>query len=157
MAINDITMTGNIVFDPEFSGGNGKKSRTKFRIASTTRLRDPSGAWVDGDTLFMDVVCFDSLAENVVQSLGKGSPVIVNGRLKVRTVERPVESPEGHPTGQTRLVTYTSIVAAAVGPDLSRVAIQVRTTKGPAAVRQEEAALAEVADVLERDAQVASH
>jgi single-strand DNA-binding protein len=155
MAINDITMTGNIVFDPEFSGGNGKKSRTKFRIASTSRHRDPSGAWVDGDTVFIDVVCFDSLAENVVQSLGRGSPVIVNGRLKMRTVERAVESPDGQSTGRTRTVTYTSIIASAVGPDLSRVATQIRTDKSPAAMRQEEAALAEVADVMERDTQVA--
>lgn len=154
MALNDITITGNLVYDPEFSGGNGKKSRAKFRIASTPRHRDPDGTWVDGDTTFLDVVCFASLAENVVQSLGRGSPVIVNGRLQTRTVERSVES-EGRPTGETRKVTYTTIVAAAVGPDLTRVATQVRTDKGAGAVRQEEAALAEVADVMERDAQVA--
>ncbi len=154
MALNDITITGNLVYDPEFSGGNGKKSRAKFRIASTPRHRDPDGTWVDGDTTFLDVVCFASLAENVVQSLGRGSPVIVNGRLQTRTVERAVES-EGRPTGETRKVTYTTIVAASVGPDLTRVAIQIRTDKGAGAVRQEEAALAEVADVMERDAQVA--
>ncbi len=155
MALNDITITGNLVYDPEFSGGNGKKSRAKFRIASTPRHRDSDGNWANGDTTFLDVVCFDSLAENVVQSLGRGSPVIVNGRLQTRTVERVVESAEGHPTSETRKVTYTTIVAAAVGPDLTRVATQVSTGKGAGAVRQEDAALAEVADVMERDAQVA--
>jgi len=155
MALNDITITGNLVYDPEFSGGNGRKSRAKFRIASTPRHREPDGTWADGDTTFLDVVCFDSLAENVVQSLGRGSAVIVNGRLQTRTVERPVESAEGRPTGETRKVTYTTIIAASVGPDLARVATQVRTGKGAGAVRQEDAALAEVADVMERDAQVA--
>ncbi len=155
MALNDITITGNLVYDPEFSGGNGRKSRAKFRIASTPRHREPDGTWADGDTTFMDVVCFAGLAENVVQSLGRGSPVIVNGRLQTRTVERPVESAEGRPTGETRKVTYTTIIAASVGPDLNRVATQVRTDKGSGAVRQEDAALAEVADVMENNAQVA--
>lgn len=147
MSINDTTMTGNIVFDPRYSGGNGKKSRTSFRIASTSRHREMNGTWVDGDTTFMDVVCFGTLAEHVVESLGKGSPVIVTGRLQSRTVE-----PEG---SDGRKTTYYEIVAAAVGPDLSRVAVEVRSIKGSGASRQEDRAMAEVADVMERASQVA--
>lgn len=159
MATNDITLTGNLVFDPKFSGGNGKTSRTSMRIASTARQRGSDGTWVDGDTTFIDVICFGSLAENVVQSLGRGSPVLVTGRLRTRTVELPVESETGAPTGQTRKVTFTDILATAIGPDLTRCATQVRTAKGAGAQRQEEAALAEVAEVMtgmiERDSQVA--
>lgn len=159
MSTNDITMTGNLVYDPKFSGGNGKRSRSTLRIASTPSHRNSEGVWVDGETTFMDVICFGSLAENVVQSIGRGSPVIVTGRLRTRTVEQPVESTEGSPTGQTRTVTYTDILASAIGPDLTRCATQPRTAKGPGAVRQEEAALAEVAEVMtqvsERDPQVA--
>lgn len=155
MTTNDITMTGNLVFDPKFAGGNGKKPRATLRIASTPRHRGPDGDWVDGETTFMDVICFGSLAENVVQSVGRGSPVIVAGRLRTRTVELPVEAENGAPNNQTRKVTYTDILASSIGPDLARCATQQRTIKGPGAVRQEEAALAEVAEVMERDAQVA--
>ena len=157
MNINEITMNGNVVFDPRFSGGNGKKSRTIIRLANTQRRRESDGTWVNGDTVFIDVICFGTLAENVVESVSKGSPVVVSGRLRSNTVE-VVDSQgggEAQGSGSVRTVTYFEIIASTVGPDLSRGATQFRMNKGAAAIRQEERALQEVADVMERDAQVA--
>jgi single-strand DNA-binding protein len=157
MNINEITMNGNVVFDPRFSGGNGKKSRTLIRIAHTQRRRESDGTWVDGDTTFIDVICWGLLAENVVESVSKGSPVIVSGRLRSRTVETVETSlgADSNTANSGRTTTYFEIIASAVGPDLSRGATQFRSAKSAGAARQEERALQEVADVMERDAQVA--
>ena len=152
MTINDIVMTGNLVYDPRFSGGNGKKSRTSFRIANTQRYRQADGTWVDGDTTFMDVVCWGFMAENVVESLGKGNPVIVVGHLRTREVDAPESAgtEESRDSQSTpRKTTYTEIVATAVGPNLARVATRMHLVKGPGATRQEEAALAEVSQVMQ--------
>jgi hypothetical protein len=155
MNLNDIVISGNAVYDPKFSGGNGKTSRASLRIASTDRRRDAQGNWVDGDTLFIDVVCWRTLAEHVVQSVGKGTPVIVTGKLRSRAVEVAQEGTDGgpRPDGPPRWVTYYEIDASTVSVNLARVATQPRSTKGPGALRQEEAALAEVAEVMERNAE----
>jgi Single-stranded DNA-binding protein len=152
MSINDVVMSGNLVYDPKFSGGNGKVSRASFRMANTNRRKDAEGNWIDGDTLFIDVVCWRSLAEHVVESIGKGTSVVVTGRLKSRVVESPGAASD---SATPRWITYYEIEAASVGVNLARVATTIRTDKGPGAARQEDAALAEVADVMERDAQVA--
>lgn len=152
MSINDIVMTGNLVYDPRFSGGNGKKSRASFRIANTQRYRESDGSWVDGETTFMDVVCWGFMAENVVESLGKGNPVIVVGHLRIRQVDAPAvpgaEEPVGAPSAP-RKVSYTEIVATAVGPNLARVATRIHLVKGPGAARQEESGLAEISQVMQ--------
>ena len=152
MSINDVVMSGNLVYDPKFSGGNGKVSRASFRIANTNRRKDAEGNWIDGDTLFIDVVCWRSLAEHVVESIGKGTSVVVTGRLKSRVVEPPGAASD---SATPRWITYYEIEAASVGVNLARVATTIRTDKGPGAARQEDAALAEVADVMENNAQVA--
>lgn len=158
MSTNEITMSGNVVFDPKFSGGNGKKSRATFRLANTIRHRVPDGTWVDGDTTFIDVVCWGVLAEHVVESIGKGSPVIVTGRLRSRSVEAPAQTHTGEPgtpSPNPRKITYYEIVATSVGVDLARVPTQIRSVKGAGARRQEDRALEEVAHLMESGADVA--
>jgi len=59
-----------------------------FRIASTPRTFDrQSNEWKDGETLFLPCNVWREQAENLVESLTKGSRVIVMGRLKPRTYE----------------------------------------------------------------------
>jgi len=49
-----ITITGNLVDDPELRFTPAGQPVTKFRIASTPRYRDnATGEWKDGDTLFL--------------------------------------------------------------------------------------------------------
>lgn len=152
MNVNEITMSGNIVYDPKFSGGNQKVSRCYFRIANTHRWYSESqGGWVDGDTTFIDVVCWRSMAENSVQSLDKGMPVIVTGRLTSTTVEAAAHAGESGAgsTDQPRKITKYHIDATAVGINLARVATQIRSssdTKSTAVQRQEAHALRDAAD-----------
>src|SRR5205823_9356554 len=60
----------------------------KFRVASTPRTMDrTSNEWKDGEPLFLACTVWRQAAENVAESLQRGSRVIVQGRLKQRTYE----------------------------------------------------------------------
>jgi single-strand DNA-binding protein len=59
-----------------------------FRIASTPRtFNRQTNEWEDGDTLFLSCSIWRQAAENVAESLTRGTRVIVQGRLKARTYE----------------------------------------------------------------------
>lgn len=60
----------------------------KLRLLSTSRRYDKSqGQWVDGDRLFVEVVCWRDLADHVSESVFKGDPLVVTGRLYTRDYE----------------------------------------------------------------------
>lgn len=81
-----ITVVGNLVGDPEPRVSQAGKSWTTFRIASTPRVRDrQSGDFTDGETLWLGCRAYGQYADNIVQSLMKGSRVIVQGRLSQRS------------------------------------------------------------------------
>jgi single-strand DNA-binding protein len=59
-----------------------------FTVASTPRIYDrQSGEWKDGEALFLRCNIWREAAENVTESLTRGSRVIVTGRLKQRSFE----------------------------------------------------------------------
>src|SRR3954462_14624132 len=55
-----------------------------FRVAVTPRLRK-DGTWVDGETAWYTVTAWRTLADHVRDSIRKGDPVIVHGRLRTET------------------------------------------------------------------------
>ena len=56
-----------------------------FTVASTNRMLDKTtNEWKDGDTVFIRCSVWRQYAENVAESLTKGTRVVVTGRLKVR-------------------------------------------------------------------------
>jgi single-strand DNA-binding protein len=60
----------------------------KFRIASTPRYLDKAtGQWKDGDSLFLTVNVWRQAAENVAESMTRGTRAIVTGRLRQRSYE----------------------------------------------------------------------
>src|SRR3982751_3623218 len=83
-----ITVIGNLTDDPELRFTPSGAAVAKFRIASTPRFLDKaSGEWKDGDPLFLACNCWRQMAENVAESLQRGSRVIVSGRLRQRSYE----------------------------------------------------------------------
>ena len=55
-----------------------------FRVACTPRrFQRSTGTWVDGATQWYTVTAWRALAENCQQSLRRGDPVVVHGRLTV--------------------------------------------------------------------------
>ena len=83
-----ITVIGNLTDDPELRFTPSGAAVAKFRIASTPRTLDrASGEWKDGDPLFLACSVWRQAAENVAESLQRGSRVIVSGRLRQRSYE----------------------------------------------------------------------
>jgi single-strand DNA-binding protein len=122
-----ICAVGNVATQPVHRE-DGRGPVARFRLAATPRYWDREKAmWVDGHTNFFTVWTRRSLAANVAASLSVGDPVVVHGRLKVRTETRD---------GQTR--TDADIEAAAVGHDLARgTSAFRRTTRAEAGVPHE--------------------
>jgi single-strand DNA-binding protein len=115
-----ICAVGNVATQPVFREPSSGAS-ARFRLAATARYWDrEKSAWTDGHTNFFTVWANRQLASNAMASLNVGDPVIVQGRLKVRT-----ETREGN--------TWTSadIDAVAIGHDLSRGTTAFRRSGRP--------------------------
>ncbi len=83
-----ITVIGNLVDDPELRFTPSGAAVANFRIASTPRTFDKqTNEWKDGETLWLGCSVWRQAAENVAESLTKGTRVIVQGRLKSRSYE----------------------------------------------------------------------
>jgi single-strand DNA-binding protein len=83
-----ITVIGNLTNDPELRFTPGGHAVANFTIASTPRtFNRQTNEWEDGETLFLRSTLWREAAENVAESLVKGTRVIVSGRLKSRTYE----------------------------------------------------------------------
>ena len=90
MAAGDtqITMAGNLVDDPELRFTPAGQPVARFRVASTPRYLDKNtNEWKDGDSLFLTCNVWRQAAENVAESLTRGTRVIVSGRLRQRSYE----------------------------------------------------------------------
>lgn len=83
-----ITIIGNLVEDPSLRFTPAGAAVANFTVASTPRTFDrQSNEWKDGDALFLRCNIWKEAAENVAESLTRGSRVIVSGRLKQRSYE----------------------------------------------------------------------
>jgi single-strand DNA-binding protein len=79
-----VVVIGNLTDDPELRFLPNGTAMAKFRVASTPRTLDrESGQWKDGDPLFLSCTAWRDMAENIAESLTKGTRVIVSGRLKL--------------------------------------------------------------------------
>lgn len=107
-----VTVVGNVLHEPEWrkTANTGALVAT-FKIASTSRrLNRETGQWVDGHSLRVRVNCWRALASNVKNSVTRGDPLVVTGRLFTRDwVDE---------SGVKR--TLYELEAASVGHDLSR-------------------------------------
>ncbi|AFA75908.1 putative single-strand binding protein [Gordonia polyisoprenivorans VH2] len=83
-----ITVVGNLTAEPELRFTPSGAAVASFTVASTPRTFDrQSNEWKDGEALFLRCSIWREAAENVTESLTKGTRVIVQGRLKQRSYE----------------------------------------------------------------------
>jgi len=83
-----ITIVGNLTADPELRFTPSGAAVANFTVASTPRTFDrQANEWKDGETLFMRCSVWREAAENVAESLHRGTRVIVQGRLKSRSYD----------------------------------------------------------------------
>ena len=69
--MNSFNVTANLVADPELRFGNSGKAYVRLRVAESRGENKESN--------FYDVTAFESLAENVADSLHKGDRVVIDG------------------------------------------------------------------------------
>ena len=111
-----VTVTGNVVADPELRFTQGGQPVCSFRIASTPRLYDKgANEWKDGESLFLTCNVWRQAAENVAESVTRGMRVIVTGRLRMRSYETK--------EGEQR--TVYEVEADDVGPSLRNASAKV--------------------------------
>ncbi|MER7836459.1 single-stranded DNA-binding protein [Streptomyces sp. NPDC096040] len=104
-----VCAVGNVATQPVYRELAAGPS-ARFRLAVTSRYWDrEKSTWTDGHTNFFTVWANRQLATNAAASLSVGDPVVVQGRLKVRT-----ETREGQQW------TSADIDAVAIGHDLAR-------------------------------------
>lgn len=81
---NTVTVVGNVTRDPELRFTQGGMAVASFGVAWNKRRQDG-----DDEVSFFDVTCFRDMAENVAESIQKGSRVVVYGTLQQRSWETP--------------------------------------------------------------------
>lgn len=114
-----ITVIGNLVGDPEIRFTPSGSAVANFTIASTPRTFDrQTNEWSDGETLFFRASVWKDAAENVAESLTKGSRVIAQGFLKSRSYEKD---------GQKR--TSMELDVQEIGPSLRYASATVTRTQ----------------------------
>ncbi len=87
-----ITIIGNLTADPELKFTASGQALAKFTVASTPRMFDrESNQWKDGTSTFFRCAAWRTLAEHVAESLGKGSRVVLSGRIR----QHDWQTPEG--------------------------------------------------------------
>lgn len=116
-----ITVVGNLTADPELRFTPSGAAVANFTVASTPRTFDrQTNEWKDAETLFMRCSVWREAAENVAESLTRGTRVVVSGRL----VSRSWEDKE---TGQKRSVMEMQVDE--VGPSLRYATAKVTKTQ----------------------------
>ncbi len=121
MAAGDtvITVIGNLTADPELRFTPAGAAVANFTVASTPRIFDRNtNEWKDGEALFLRCNIWRDAAENVAESLTRGSRVIVSGRLKQRSYETR--------KGEKR--TVVELEVDEVGPSLKYATAKVNKT-----------------------------
>ena len=115
-----ITVVGNLTADPELRFTPSGAAVANFTVASTPRTFDKNtNEWKDGEALFLNCSVWRQAAENVAESLVRGSRVIVSGRLKARSYE----------TREGEKRTVFEIDVDEIGPSLKYATAKVNKTQ----------------------------
>jgi single-strand DNA-binding protein len=112
---NTVELIGNITRDPELRFTPSGAAVANFGLAVNRRWRNQQTNEWEEQVSFFDIVCWRELAENVAESLTKGSRVMVSGRLDQRSWETD--------NGEKR--SKVEVVADEIGPSLRWATAQV--------------------------------
>ncbi|SNS43172.1 single-strand DNA-binding protein [Micrococcales bacterium KH10] len=87
--MSTITLTGNVVADPELRYTQDGTPLLSFRVAENHRRFDKArNEWVDLRTDWHDVTIWRGKAETLAEALKKGDRVVIVGDLESREVEK---------------------------------------------------------------------
>jgi single-strand DNA-binding protein len=86
-SFNRVILMGNVTRDPELRYIPSGTAVTDLGLAVNDRRKNANGEWVD-ETTFVDITLWGRTAEIACEYLNKGSPVFIEGRLKLDTWEK---------------------------------------------------------------------
>lgn len=86
-SFNKVILMGNLTRDPEVRYTQGGTAVSEIGLAVNDKRKDAKGEWIE-ETTFVDVTLWGRTAEIAGEYLGKGSSVLVEGRLKLDSWEK---------------------------------------------------------------------
>lgn len=120
-----ITVTGNLTDDPQLRTTPNGAQVCSFSVAANERVRDEQaeGGYRDMGTTYLRVNAWRDLADNVAQSLRRGSRVSVTGTLRQRkwADDKVIVKATGEPYNRTTFEIDAQDVSASLR--YARVAI----------------------------------
>lgn len=114
MADSTVTVVGNVTRDPELRYTASGQAQLRMGVAVSRRWQNRQTNEWEEQTSFFNVTAWREMAENVAESVTKGSRVIVTGRLEQRSWEVDGEKK-----------STVEIVADEIGPSLRWATAQV--------------------------------
>lgn len=105
---NTVELVGNVTRDPELRFTPSGAAVATFGLAVNRRWRNQQTNDWEEAVSFFDIVCWREMAENVAESVSKGTRVIVTGRLE----QRSWDSDQGEKRSKIE------VIADEIGPSL---------------------------------------
>ena len=106
---NNVELTGNATRDPELRFTPSGQPVATFGLAVNRRWQNRQTQQWEEAVSYFDIVCWGQLAENVAESITKGTRLMVTGRLDQRTWE----TQEGDKRSKVEIVATRSVRACA--------------------------------------------
>lgn len=120
---NTVTLVGNATRDPELRYTPSGQTVATFGLAVNRRWQNRQTQEWEEQTSFFDIKCWAQMAENVSESVQRGTRVIVTGRLEQRSWEND--------NGEKR--SKIEVVADEIAPSLRWATAQVTKIERSAA------------------------
>ncbi len=115
MPDNSVTLVGNVTRDPELRFTPSGQAVATFGLAVNRRWQNRQSNEWEEQVSFFDVKCWAQMAENVSESLTRGSRVVVSGRLE----QRSWESEQGEKRSKVE------VVADEIAPSLKWATVSI--------------------------------
>lgn len=116
MTDNTVTLVGNVTRDPELRYTPNGQTVASFGLAVNRRWQNRQTQEWEEQVSFFDIKAWAGLAENIAESIPRGTRVIVTGRLEQRSWETD--------NGEKR--SKVEVVADEVAPSLRWATAQVQ-------------------------------
>lgn len=123
-SFNKVILLGNVTRDPELRYISSGTAVTDIGLAVNDRRKNAQGEWVE-ETTFVDVTLWGRTAEVAGEYVSKGSPLLIEGRLKLDQWEK-----DGKKNSKLRVVCDRMQLLGARSGEGSRGKPRVAATKG---------------------------
>jgi single-strand DNA-binding protein len=123
-SFNKVILLGNVTRDPELRYISSGTAVTDIGLAVNDRRKNAQGEWVE-ETTFVDVTLWGRTAEVAGEYVSKGSPLLIEGRLKLDQWEK-----DGKKNSKLRVVCDRMQLLGSRGGEGSRGKPRAVATKG---------------------------